>query len=267
MEAIDPGDAEESFSCCTFQTSLFQFAEVRVDPLDASSVEVSDQTLEIAAYPTYAENTVSEKTAQERMEFFTIGLILGVLLIVLHVNGMRLLLVDFGRGGGGRADLIRVPYRSYGTVQIERIRSSVSASDEKRIRRSGVETVEIYEPNDLFVRRAVVVSVVIRRGHSRIAVVARVDAVGHERSVPRYREHGIVNDFPMDVPFENDDIARFFRSDRHVERGYRRPIAAHRDRIRVLGSRLDDLHLCHGAGRDGGILQLLDVAYELIPSQ
>lgn len=75
IEATDPGEVDESFNCCTFPTNLFQFAEVRVPPLEASKVEVSVHTLEIAAYPTYEENTVSEKTAQATIEFFTVWFI------------------------------------------------------------------------------------------------------------------------------------------------------------------------------------------------
>lgn len=175
-------------------------------------------------------------------------------------------MVDFRCGGSGKADFVRISNRSNRTVQIESIGGCVATANQKRIGSRGIEAVEIHETYHLFIWRTVVVGIVIRGRDSGPAVVAGIDAVRHERTVSRYEKRAVVHHFSMYVPFEDHDVPRLFRSYGDVERQYGGSVSGDGGRIRILGSRLYDLHLRHRPGCYRRILQLLHVSNELVPS-
>ncbi len=175
------------------------------------------------------------------------------------------LLYDFGGRSSGKTRFIVVgAHGSDASVQIIRIGIGSGAPNEQLIRRGSRKAVEVNDSYDLFVRSAVVIVIVIRRGDSGPAIIGSIDRIGKERSVPRSRKNDVIIHFPVHVPFENHHVSGFFRGDGYVKRSNGGSIPRNGYGIRSYASGLNGLYLNYAAGSHR-ITEFLNVSKKLVP--
>ncbi len=175
------------------------------------------------------------------------------------------LLYDFGGGSRGKTRFIVVgTHGSDASVQIVRISIGSSAPNEQLVRRSGGKAVEVNDSYDFFIRGAVVIVVVIRRGDSGPAIIGNIDRIREQRSVPGSRKNDVVIHFPVHVPFQNHHVSGFFRSDGYVKRGNGGSVSRNGHGIRSHASGLNGFYLDDAAGSHR-IAEFLDISEKLVP--
>lgn len=111
------------------------------------------------------------------------------------------------------------------------------------------------------------VRVIISIGNSGPHVVRAVRRIRKKDSVSRNEIHSVMIHFTVDVPFQNDHIPGFFRSNDYVKWSNRSSISGRWRNIRPLSSRLYRLNLdhCSRNWRGDFIFYLLNVSKQLVP--